>query len=242
MRISAATPRKSVGYQQQYTPKAVYQTPAPAYSVPPAQVFQSDDIDNTTIFVGGLDPSVSEEDLRQIFGQFGELVYVKIPLNKGCGFVQFGNRVCAEEALQSIHGSVIGQQTVRLSWGRSPAPKQDQPTGWGQPQADPNQWNAAYYGYGQGYEAYGYAAAQDPSMYGYGAYPASGSQQQQIEVQELSTSGMTNAIQGPEHNEEDTFDPLAPPDVEKLNAAYIALHEPSLIGRSLWLKTSERSL
>lgn len=67
-----------------------YQTPT--YSVPPAQVFQSDDINNTTIFVGGLDPTILEEDLRQIFGQFGELVYVKIPLNKGCGFVQFGNR------------------------------------------------------------------------------------------------------------------------------------------------------
>lgn len=67
-----------------------YQTPT--YSVPPAQVFQSDDINNTTIFVGGLDPTVPEEDLRQIFGQFGELVYVKIPLNKGCGFVQFSNR------------------------------------------------------------------------------------------------------------------------------------------------------
>lgn len=34
---------------------------------------------------------------------------------------------------------------------------------------DPNQWSA-YYGYGQGYEAYAYGAAQDPSLYSYGAY------------------------------------------------------------------------
>jgi len=209
--------------------------------VPPAQVFQSDDINNTTIFVGGLDPTILEEDLRQIFGQFGELVYVKIPLNKGCGFVQFGNRACAEEALQRIHGTVIGQQTVRLSWGRSPATKQDQPAGWGLPQADPNQWSGAYYGYGQGYEAYAYAAPQDPSMYGYGAYPASGNYQQQTEVQELSAAGLTNTIQASEHKEDDTFDLLAPPDVEKLNAAYIALHEPSLVGRNLWLKTCQLS-
>jgi RNA recognition motif-containing protein len=239
MRISAATPKKSAGFQQQYTPKVAYQTPA--YSAPPAQVFQSDDLNNTTIFVGGLDPTVSDEDLRQIFGQFGELVYVKIPVNKGCGFVQFGNRACAEEALQRVHGTVIGQQTVRLSWGRSPATKQDQPAGWGQAQADANQWNGAYYGYGQGYDAYGYAAPQDPSTYGYGAYPASGNYQQQTEVQELSTASMTNTFQGPDQKEEEVFDPLAPPDVEKLNAAYIALHEPWLAGRNFWLKTSELS-
>ena len=49
-----------------------------------------------------------------------------------------------------------------------------QTTNWGvQPQPDPNQWNGGgnYYGYVQGCEAYGYAPpAQDPTMYGYGAY------------------------------------------------------------------------
>jgi hypothetical protein len=44
------------------------------------------------IFVGGLDPSVTDEDLKAVFGQFGELVYVKIPVGKGCGFVQFTHR------------------------------------------------------------------------------------------------------------------------------------------------------
>jgi RNA recognition motif-containing protein len=44
------------------------------------------------IFVGGLDPAVGDEDLRNVFGQFGELVYVKIPAGKGCGFVQFTHR------------------------------------------------------------------------------------------------------------------------------------------------------
>jgi RNA recognition motif-containing protein len=42
--------------------------------------------------VGGLDPSATAEDLRQPFSQYGEIVSVKIPVGKGCGFVQFGNR------------------------------------------------------------------------------------------------------------------------------------------------------
>ncbi|XP_057837410.1 polyadenylate-binding protein RBP47 isoform X1 [Cryptomeria japonica] len=172
MRISAATPRKSAGFQQPYPSRA-------GSNGHQSQGFQSDpDINNTTIFVGGLDPNATDDDLRQIFGQFGELVSVKIPVGKGCGFVQFGSRASAEEALQRLHGTIIGQQTIRLSWGRSPANKQQQQH-QGQPQADPNQWNGAYYG--QGYETYGYAPPpQDPAMYAYGAYPGYGNYHQQV--------------------------------------------------------------
>ncbi|CAN7071901.1 unnamed protein product [Brassica oleracea var. botrytis] len=47
---------------------------------------------NTTIFVGALDESVTEDGLKSVFGQFGELVHVKIPAGKRCGFVQYANR------------------------------------------------------------------------------------------------------------------------------------------------------
>lgn len=44
------------------------------------------------IFVGGLDSEVSDDDLRQTFIQCGEILSVKIPVGKGCGFVRFANR------------------------------------------------------------------------------------------------------------------------------------------------------
>lgn len=47
---------------------------------------------STQIFVGGLDLNVSEDLLRQTFSNYGELVHVKIPAGKRCGFVQFANR------------------------------------------------------------------------------------------------------------------------------------------------------
>ncbi|XP_015885466.1 polyadenylate-binding protein RBP47 [Ziziphus jujuba] len=174
MRIGAATPRKSSGYQQQYSSHGGY-VPNGAST----QGFQSDgDSSNTTIFVGGLDPNVSDEDLRQPFSQYGEIVSVKIPVGKGCGFVQFANRNNAEEALQKLNGTVIGKQTVRLSWGRNPANKQFR--------ADfSNQWSGAYYE-GQVYDGYGYALPppHDPSMYAaaaaYATYPVYGSHQQQV--------------------------------------------------------------
>ncbi|KAJ6816033.1 polyadenylate-binding protein RBP47-like [Iris pallida] len=162
MRIGAATPKKSSGG---FGSSGAF-----------AQGLQSDgESTNTTVFVGGLDPNVSEDELKQAFAQYGEIASVKIPLGKQCGFVQFVNRSNAEDALLGLNGKAIGKQTVRLSWGRSPANKQlrgDQV----------NQWNSgAYYG-GQVYGGYGYTAVplQSPNMYAaaaYGAYPLYGSQQ-----------------------------------------------------------------
>lgn len=94
--------------------------------------------------------------LKQVFTPYGEVVHVKIPVGKRCGFVQYANRftefvllffysVClflpgyvqtkilllvsrssAEEALVILQGTLIGGQNVRLSWGRSPSNKQAQ--------------------------------------------------------------------------------------------------------------------
>ncbi|KAK8579990.1 hypothetical protein V6N13_143131 [Hibiscus sabdariffa] len=169
MRIGAATPKKSSGYQQQFSLQGGYASNG-------ASAQYDGDSSNTTIFIGGLDPNVSEEDLRQPFSQYGEIVSVKIPVGKGCGFVQFASRNNAEEALQKLNGVVIGKQTVRLSWGRHPANKQFKGD-YG------NQWGGAYYG-GQVYDGYGYALPppHGPGMYAaaYGAYPIYGSHQEQV--------------------------------------------------------------
>ncbi|KAF9622109.1 hypothetical protein IFM89_029393, partial [Coptis chinensis] len=45
------------------------------------------------IYVGGLDPSVSLEDLRQTFSQYGDTTSVRISGGKRFGFVEFANRV-----------------------------------------------------------------------------------------------------------------------------------------------------
>ncbi|WZZ09912.1 hypothetical protein YC2023_095833 [Brassica napus] len=127
------------------------------------------DLTNTTIFVGALDESVTEDVLKSVFGQFGELVHVKIPAGKRCGFVQYANRACAEQGLNALNGTQLGGQSIRLSWGRTTSNKQTQP--------DQAQYGGGggYYGYPpQGYEGYGYAPPpQDPNAY-YGGYPGTG--------------------------------------------------------------------
>ncbi|KAK4437853.1 Polyadenylate-binding protein RBP47 [Sesamum alatum] len=161
MRIGVATPKKP-SPQQQYSSQAVVLAGGyPNGIVPQGQ--SENDSSNTTIFVGGLDSDVTDEELRQSFSPFGDVVSVKIPAGKGCGFVQFANRSNAEDAIQRLNGTVIGKQTVRLSWGRNMGNKQSR--------VDPNsQWNGAYYGR-QGYNGYGYgagAAAYGASSNGHG--------------------------------------------------------------------------
>jgi RNA recognition motif-containing protein len=145
MRIGPAVTKKNTVYQQPY-PKVVASA-------------SENDSNNTTLFVAGLDPTVTVEMLTQSFVQFGELVHVKIPVGKRFGFVQFSNRASAEVALQMLYGTVLGQQPIRLSWGRNPANLiQIQ-------QPDPNQWNGDVQGYNAGY---GYVTEpQDPNMYSY---------------------------------------------------------------------------
>ncbi|XP_016509811.1 polyadenylate-binding protein RBP45 isoform X2 [Nicotiana tabacum] len=168
MRIGPAANKKSAGGQMQ----ASYQSTLGTQN--------EDDPTNTTIFVGNLDSNVTDDHLRQVFGHYGQLLHVKIPVGKRCGFVQFADRSCAEEALRALSGTQLGGQSIRLSWGRSPSNKQ--------PQVDPNQYGG-YYGYTPGYEAYGYAPpVQDPNMYyagyaGYGNYAQPPQQQQQISQQ-----------------------------------------------------------
>ncbi|GJN21379.1 hypothetical protein PR202_gb08849 [Eleusine coracana subsp. coracana] len=150
IRIGPATPRRSSGDSGSSPPR------------------QSDaDSTNRTVYVGGLDPNVSEEELRKAFTKYGDLASVKIPVGKQCGFVQFVNRADAEEALQGLNGSTIGKQAVRLSWGRSPASKQSRGD-------NGHRRNNMYYGT-PFYGGYGYASpVPHPNMYApaYGAYPS----------------------------------------------------------------------
>ncbi|GMH13007.1 hypothetical protein Nepgr_014848 [Nepenthes gracilis] len=233
MRISAATAKKTTGVLQQYASvKAMYS--APAYVVSPMPVLSADnDPNNTTIFIGDLDPNIMEEQLRQLCMQFGEIVYAKIPASKGYGLVQFTARTSAEEAIQKMQGAMIGEQVVRISWGRSPTAEQDLSGTWVQQQVDSSLWGGAYYGYGQSCNVFGYGSLQDPSLHTYEAYAGYTPYLSQAEgIQAMAaTTGLTEP-------EEPTFDPLAPPDVDRLNGAYLAVHENAILGRSMWLTTS----
>ncbi|KZV76364.1 RNA-binding domain-containing protein, partial [Peniophora sp. CONT] len=86
---------------------------------PNGEQLTSTDPYNTTVFVGGLSPLIAEDTLRSFFVPFGEIHYVKVPVGKNCGFVQFVHKADAERAIESMQGFPIGGSRIRLSWGRS---------------------------------------------------------------------------------------------------------------------------
>ncbi|RPD66791.1 hypothetical protein L226DRAFT_608084 [Lentinus tigrinus ALCF2SS1-7] len=86
---------------------------------PNGEQLTSSDPYNTTVFVGGLSPLISEDTLRTFFAPFGEIHYVKVPVGKHCGFVQFVRKPDAERAIEKMQGFPIGGSRIRLSWGRS---------------------------------------------------------------------------------------------------------------------------
>lgn len=105
IRVSLATAKKNA-----------HTTTASAVQAPHPSDF---DPTNTTLFIGGLSNQVTEEQLRAVFARFGDIIYVKIPQGKGCGFVQFVLRTAAERAMATMNAQVLGNSAIRISWGRS---------------------------------------------------------------------------------------------------------------------------
>lgn len=96
-----------------------YSIPSPSSDIQDFQYITNDPT-NTTIFVGGLNSSnINEYKLISLFQPFGNIVSVKIPLNKNCAFIKFQNRIDSEAAMQGMQGFVIDGSPIRLSWGKT---------------------------------------------------------------------------------------------------------------------------
>ena len=79
--------------------------------------FDPSDPNNSTIFIGGIDATISEDDLQKTFSPFGSIVQVKIPKTQtGCGFVTFSDKNEAVLAIQHMNGLTIGISELLLNY------------------------------------------------------------------------------------------------------------------------------
>eukprot|EP00210_Caulerpa_lentillifera_P009165 g8737.t2 len=186
IRVSEATNKKFNSQQQQgQGQQSGYPQQHLHHQSSPLSQQYGSDLSNTTLFVGNISPMITEEYLKSTFSHFGEIVYVKIPVGRNCGFVQFTDRHSAERALASMNNQVLGDSTVRVSWGRNSRPNAAAAAaGGGPPSSGAVQMTQIAQhpapppypyspGYAPGYDpnilaAYGY----DPNAYAayYGAY------------------------------------------------------------------------
>jgi RNA recognition motif-containing protein len=79
------------------------------------------------IHVGNLAYNVTEDDLRTLFSNFGEVSIVNIikekssGQSKGFGFVEMLNNSEADKAMKAINGSKLRDQAIKVSQAKPPA-------------------------------------------------------------------------------------------------------------------------
>ena len=82
---------------------------------------QKNVLDKRTLYVGGLEESVTEETVRAAFVPFGEILEVNLPVDgasgkhRGFAFVQFDERGDAEDAIDNMHGAELFDRTLRVN-------------------------------------------------------------------------------------------------------------------------------
>jgi len=81
-------------------------------------------MDNAKLFVGGLPYGTTEEALKEYFSQVGEVVSVKIIVDretgrsKGFGFVEMKTAEMATEAVEKLNDSEFEGRKIRVNEAR----------------------------------------------------------------------------------------------------------------------------
>lgn len=113
---------------------------------------------NQRIYVGNLPFSAREEDIRQLFAQYGEVVSVVLPTDRetgrprGFGFVEMSSEDAAK-AIDGLNGKDFGGRALNVNLARE---REERPRSTGGPR------------YGGGYGGGGYGGGGGGGGYGGG--------------------------------------------------------------------------
>ncbi len=86
---------------------------------------------NQKLYVGSLPYKTTEDELHQLFSQFGTVTSVKIVTDrvtgqsKGFGFVEMASADDAQKAIESVNGSQFGGRSLIVSVARPPSPREE---------------------------------------------------------------------------------------------------------------------
>lgn len=79
---------------------------------------------NKKLYVGSLPYSVTEDELRELFAEYGEVSSARIitdkvtGLSKGFGFVEMSSTEGAQKAIEGMNGKQIGGRTLIVNEAR----------------------------------------------------------------------------------------------------------------------------
>ena len=81
------------------------------------------------IYVGNLPYSVTEDQLREMCQEFGEITYCKVITHphtgrsKGFGFVEFASPEAAQAAIDALNGSTVEERELVVNIARPRTPR-----------------------------------------------------------------------------------------------------------------------
>ena len=82
------------------------------------------------IYVGNLAYSLSEEELANEFAKYGEVVSVKIIVDrennnrsKGFGFIEMSDDTSAQKAIEELNGKVVAGRNLRVNEAKPRNPR-----------------------------------------------------------------------------------------------------------------------
>lgn len=95
----------------------------------------SQDVNNSKVYIGNLPYSVTEDRLRELCGEFGEITYARVITDrrtgrsKGFGFVEFSTPEAAQAAIEALHGTTLEERELVVNIARPQAPRTDRSYG-----------------------------------------------------------------------------------------------------------------
>jgi len=82
------------------------------------QVYARTGPNNTSIYVGGILPSMDEKELTEYFGKHGTITTARLQTDRGFGFVKYATKDEACRTIVAYHGQVYDGASLVVNWGK----------------------------------------------------------------------------------------------------------------------------
>ena len=82
-------------------------------------------MDGGKLYVGNLSYSVTNEQLKEFFSQYGEVKQANVIEGKGFGFIEMAGAEEAEKARKALNGSDFKGRALRIEEARPQKPRQN---------------------------------------------------------------------------------------------------------------------
>jgi len=74
----------------------------------------------TTLFVGGIDETIDENDLKRVMINYGKIKAIKLVHRQGCAFVCYHARDSSEKAIEVLFDRFfVNNKRLKILWAKA---------------------------------------------------------------------------------------------------------------------------